>query len=145
MNIDWVHFTPLWSLIGGLLIGLSASIFLLFHGRIMGVSGILGGLIRPLKGDRGWRISFIAVLISATIGAKLLGLMPAIDIESSPLQLAIAGLLVGFGTATGSGCTSGHGVCGIARLSPRSISATITFIATGVLTVWIMRHSGIGG
>ena len=145
MNIDWVHFTPLWSLIGGLLIGLSASIFLLFHGRIMGVSGILGGLIRPLKGDRGWRISFIAGLISATIGAKLLGLMPAIDIESSPLQLAIAGLLVGFGTATGSGCTSGHGVCGIARLSPRSISATITFIATGVLTVWTMRHSGIGG
>ncbi len=145
MTIDWAHFTPLWSTIGGLLIGLAASIFILFHGRIMGVSGILGGLIRPLKGDIGWRVIFFLGLISAPIGARFLGLMPEIEIDGSPLQLIVAGLLVGFGTNLGSGCTSGHGVCGIARLSPRSITATLTFMATGVLTVWVMYHSGIGG
>ena len=144
MTIDWAHFTPLWSTIGGLLIGLAASIFILFHGRIMGVSGILGGLIRPLKGDIGWRVIFFLGLISAPIGARFLGLMPEIEIDGSPLQLIVAGLLVGFGTNFGSGCTSGHGVCGIARLSPRSITATLTFMATGVLTVWVMQHSGIG-
>jgi len=145
MTIDWAHFTPLWSTIGGLLIGLAASVFILFHGRIMGVSGIFGGLIRPLKGDIGWRVIFFLGLISAPIGARFLGLMPEIEIDGSPLQLMIAGLLVGFGTNFGSGCTSGHGVCGIARLSPRSITATLTFMATGVLTVWVMHHSGIGG
>jgi len=145
MTIDWAHFTPLWSTIGGLLIGLAASVFILFHGRIMGVSGILGGLIRPIKGDIGWRVIFFLGLISAPIGARFLGLMPEIEIDGSPLQLIVAGLLVGFGTNLGSGCTSGHGVCGIARLSPRSITATLTFMATGVLTVWVMHHSGIGG
>jgi len=145
MTIDWAHFTPLWSTIGGLLIGLAASIFILFHGRIMGVSGILGGLIRPLRGDIGWRVIFFLGLISAPIGTRFLGLMPEIEIDGSPLQLIVAGLLVGFGTNLGSGCTSGHGVCGIARLSPRSITATLTFMATGVLTVWVMHHSGIGG
>jgi uncharacterized membrane protein YedE/YeeE len=145
MTIDWAHFTPLWSTLGGLLVGLAASIFILFHGRIMGVSGILAGLIRPLKGDVAWRLSFFLGLISAPIGAKILGILPAIDIEGSPILLIIAGLLVGFGTNFGSGCTSGHGVCGIARLSPRSITATLTFMTTGVLAVWIMHHSGIGG
>ncbi len=145
MMMDWAHFTPLWSLIGGLFVGLAATLFILFHGRIMGVSGILGGLIRPLRGDIGWRVIFLLGLVSAPIAAKILGVMPAIDIESSPVQLILAGLLVGFGTATGSGCTSGHGVCGIARLSPRSITATLTFMATGILTVWLMRHSGFGG
>jgi len=145
MTIDWAHFTPLWSTIGGLLIGLAASLFILFHGRIMGVSGILGGLIRPLKGDIGWRVIFFLGLISAPIGARFFGLMPEIEIDGSPLQLIVAGLLVGFGTNLGSGCTSGHGVCGIARLSPRSITATLTFMATGVLTVWVIHHSGIEG
>ncbi len=145
MTIDWAHFTPLWSSLGGLLVGLAASIFILFHGRIMGVSGILGGLIRPLKGDIAWRIIFLSGLISAPIGAQVLGLMPAVEINASPIQLIIAGLLVGFGTNLGSGCTSGHGVCGIARLSPRSITATLTFMATGVMTVWVVHHSGFGG
>jgi uncharacterized membrane protein YedE/YeeE len=145
MMMDWLHFTPLWSLIGGLLIGIAASLFILLHGRIMGVSGILGGLIRPLKGDVGWRVTFILGLISAPIGARIFGLMPPIDIQSSPVQLIAAGLLVGFGTVFGSGCTSGHGVCGMARLSPRSIIATITFMITGILTVWVIRHSGFGG
>jgi len=145
MTIDWAHFTPLWSSLGGLLVGLAASIFILFHGRIMGVSGILGGLIRPLKGDIAWRIIFLSGLIFAPIGAQVLGLMPAVEINASPIQLIIAGLLVGFGTNLGSGCTSGHGVCGIARLSPRSITATLTFMATGVMTVWVVHHSGFGG
>ena len=145
MTMDWVHFTPLWSLIGGLLIGLAASLFILLHGRIMGVSGILGGLIRPLKGDIGWRVTFISGLISAPIGAHFLTLMPTIDIQSSSVQLIAAGLLVGFGTTLGSGCTSGHGVCGMARLSPRSITATATFMIMGILTVWVIRHSGLGG
>ena len=145
MRIDWSHFTPLESLGGGLLIGLAAAAFIIVHGRIMGVSGILGGIVRPLKGDFLWRATFMLGLIAAPFIARLAGLLPEAQIEGSLVQLVIAGLLVGFGTALGSGCTSGHGVCGIARLSPRSIVATMLFVGSGMATVWAVRAFGFGG
>lgn len=145
MRIDWSHFTPFESLGGGVLIGLAAAVFILVHGQIMGVSGILGGLLRPLKGDILWRATFLLGLIAAPFIARLVGLLPEAQIEGSLVQLVIAGLLVGFGTALGSGCTSGHGVCGIARLSPRSIVATMLFVGSGMATVWAVRAFGFGG
>ena len=145
MRLDWIHFTPFESLAGGLLIGLAAAVFILVHGRIMGVSGILGGLMPPLKGDILWRVSFMLGLIAAPLIARLAGLLPEVEIEGSLVQLILAGLLVGFGTALGSGCTSGHGVCGMARLSPRSIVATILFVGSGMVTVWAVHAFGLGG
>lgn len=144
MTIDWIQFSPTTAFSGGLLIGLAAAAFILFHGRIMGVSSILGGLLRAAKGDRGWRVSFLGGLIAAPLFAMLTGLAPAVRIEQSFLGLILAGLLVGFGTSLGNGCTSGHGVCGIARLSPRSIIATLTFMAFGMLTVWFMHRVQAG-
>ena len=144
MSIDFVHFSPFSAIFGGALIGLAAALFILAHGRIMGVSGILGGLVRPLKGDWGWRTRFLAGLIAAPLLARLAGFMPEARIDSSLIVLVMAGLLVGFGTSLGSGCTSGHGVCGIARLSPRSITATLIFMAFGIATVWAMRVIGWG-
>jgi len=145
MRLDWIHFTPFESLAGGLLIGLAAAVFILVHGRIMGVSGILGGLMPPLKGDILWRVSFMLGLIAAPLIARLAGLLPEVEIEGSLVQLILAGLLVGFGTVLGSGCTSGHGVCGMARLSPRSIVATILFVGSGMVTVWAVHAFGLGG
>lgn len=142
MTIDFLNFTPLSAAASGALIGLAAAIFILAHGRIMGVSGILGGLVRPLKGDWGWRIRVFAGLISAPLLARAAGILPEARIDASVLILVIAGLLVGFGTSLGSGCTSGHGVCGIARLSPRSIAATLIFMVFGMATVWAMRVMG---
>jgi len=139
VTINWMEFTPIESFAGGLLIGLAAALFVLFHGRIMGVSGIVGGLLRSSKGDRSWRLSFLAGLILAPLITKFAGFAPAIRIEQSMIWLVVAGVLVGFGTSLGSGCTSGHGVCGIARLSPRSIAATIIFMAFAMLTVWLMN------
>ena len=144
MSIDWSHFTPWLSLTGGLVIGVAAALFIIVHGRIMGVSGIAAGLIAPLRGDIAWRATFLLGLIAAPVAVRLFGALPVPRIDSGVVQLIIAGLLVGFGTACGSGCTSGHGVCGIARLSPRSIVATALFMAAGVGTVWAMRHFGIG-
>jgi uncharacterized protein len=144
VTIDWAQFSPLSAFSGGLLIGLAAAGFILFHGRIMGVSSILGGLIDSAKGDRIWRLSFIAGLIAAPLLAKLMGFMPSVRIDQSLLGLVFAGLLVGFGTSLGNGCTSGHGVCGIARLSPRSIIATLTFMAFGMLTVWLTHKFQAG-
>ena len=144
MTVDLIHFTPLASLAGGLLIGLAASIFILVHGRIMGVSGILGGIMAPLSGDIDWRIAFLLGLVSVPLGAALLGVQLPVQIDSSVSQLMAGGLLVGFGATIGSGCTSGHGVCGIARLSPRSLVATGVFMATGVLTVYLTHHGVIG-
>ena len=140
MTIDWAQFSPLSAFSGGFLIGLAAAAFILLHGRIMGVSSILGGLIGSAKGDRGWRLSFLAGLIAAPLLAKLMGFMPSVRIDQSLLGLVFSGLLVGFGTSLGNGCTSGHGVCGIARLSSRSIIATLTFMAFGMLTVWLMHR-----
>lgn len=145
ISVNWVAFTPWTALIGGALIGLAAVLFLFLHGRIMGVSGILSGLVSPLKGDLSWRVTFLAGLIAAPVLAKILGLMPPIEISAGVIELVIAGLLVGFGTTLGSGCTSGHGVCGIARLSPRSIVATCVFVGVGMATVYLRQHFGFGG
>lgn len=140
MNIDTMAFTPGAALAGGALIGLAAAVFVLFNGRIAGISGILGGLLKPRRGDIGWRLAFIGGLIGAPIIYSVVWRLPDIHIEASPLTLIIAGLIVGFGTRIGSGCTSGHGVCGISRLSPRSIVATLTFMAMGFITVFLVRH-----
>lgn len=143
--INWAAFTPWTALIGGTLIGFAAVLFILLHGRIMGVSGIVSGLITPLRGDSGWRLSFLAGLIAASFLAHHFDLMPPVQISDNILDLVIAGLLVGFGTSLGSGCTSGHGVCGIARLSPRSIVATCVFVCVGMITVYLRQHIGLGG
>lgn len=140
MVIDSIHFTPLASFGGGLLIGLGAAVLLLANGRVAGVSGIAGGLLRPARGDIGWRLAFLLGLLAAPLGWLALQAMPPAQIDHSPALLAVSGLLVGLGTRFGSGCTSGHGVCGIARLSPRSIVATICFVAAGFVTVYVMRH-----
>ena len=135
------NFTPLASLAGGVLIGLSASAMLLLDGKIAGISGILAGVLKPVTGDTLWRICFLTGLLAG--GLLLKELLPrAFEfglIRRFPL-LAIAGLLVGFGTRLGSGCTSGHGVCGVSRLSPRSLVATATFIFTGALVVYLLNH-----
>ena len=134
MSIDWNAFSPVPSLIGGTLIGLAASALALFDGRIAGISGIVGGLVPPRRGDLHWRLAFVGGLLCAPWAYQALHALPAIRIEAAPLQLAFAGLLVGVGTRLGSGCTSGHGVCGLARGSRRSLVATLSFIATGVAT-----------
>lgn len=140
MRIDWLHFTPWASLAGGILIGLATALLLLANGRVAGISGILGGLLRPAKGDVAWRVAFIAGLFLAPIVWLTLRAMPPAQIDHSPALLAAGGLLVGIGTRFGSGCTSGHGVCGIARLSPRSLLATACFVAAGFVTVFVVRH-----
>lgn len=140
MHIDWTHFTPWTSLAGGLLIGAAAAIFLLFSGRIAGISGILGGLLRPAKGDVAWRLAFLAGLLLAPLIYRLLGPLPETRVDADTATLVAAGLLVGIGTRYGGGCTSGHGVCGIARLSPRSLVATACFMAAGFATVFLVRH-----
>ncbi len=140
MNIDWTHFTPLASLAGGLMIGLGAALLLLANGRIAGISGILGGLLRPARGDIAWRVAFLAGLFVAPLAWLAMRAMPPAQIDHTPALLAVAGLLVGLGTRFGSGCTSGHGVCGIARLSPRSLVATLCFMIAGFVTVYVMRH-----
>ncbi|GJI89718.1 YeeE/YedE family protein [Duganella hordei] len=140
MTIDSLHFTPWPALAGGVLIGLAAALFILLNGRIAGISGIIGGLLRPNKGDIGWRFAFIAGLILAPVIYGVFYALPATQIDAGTGILIVAGLLVGVGTRYGSGCTSGHGVCGISRLSPRSIAATIIFMAAGFVTVFLLRH-----
>jgi len=140
MIIDWNNFTPWSALAGGVLIGISASLFILLNGRIAGITGIIGGLFRPVAHDAGWRIAFTLGLIAAPIVWLLFGQLPEITIDAGYGLLVIAGLIVGFSARYGSGCTSGHGVCGISRLSPRSIIATLAFMGTGFLTVYMMRH-----
>ncbi|MTV36901.1 YeeE/YedE family protein [Duganella radicis] len=140
MTVDWNTFTPAASLAGGLLIGLAAAIFVVFNGRIAGISGIIGGLIRPHRGDWGWRAAFIAGLIISPIIYAIFFQLPSVQIEADTPTLLIAGLIVGIGTRFGSGCTSGHGVCGISRLSFRSAIATLTFMLAGFITVFLVRH-----
>ncbi len=140
MMIDIEHFTPWSSLAGGLLIGVAAAMFLLFNGRIAGISGILGGLLRPAAGDIGWRIAFVAGLLGAPVVYGIAARLPPVHVDASVTTLIVAGLLVGAGTRYGSGCTSGHGVCGLSRLSPRSMIATASFMLAGFVTVFIMRH-----
>lgn len=140
MTIDWTHFTPLSSLSGGLLIGLAAAVLVLFSGRIAGISGIIGGLLRPKQGDLAWRSAFLIGLLAAPWLYQTVAPLPEVRIDTGSGMLVIAGLLVGIGTRYGSGCTSGHGVCGISRLSPRSLVATAAFMLTGFVTVFIVRH-----
>ncbi|BBJ23345.1 YeeE/YedE family protein [Candidatus Nitrotoga sp. AM1P] len=140
MTIDWANFTPWSSLAGGVLIGLATAMFLLLNGRIAGISGILGGLLRPIKGDVGWRVAFVAGLIFSPIAFSVAAPLPAVQIDADAASLIMAGLLVGIGTRYGSGCTSGHGVCGLSRLSPRSMVATALFMLAGFVTVFITRH-----
>lgn len=134
-------FTPVSATIGGLLIGLAAALLWLTMGRIAGISGILGGLRAVRAGDTGWRIAFVAGLVAAPLLVEAAGGgVPAPRLESGPGLLVLAGLLVGFGTRLGSGCTSGHGVCGLARVSRRSLVATALFMGTAVVTVFVLRH-----
>ena len=140
MTIVWNVFTPWSALIGGMLIGLAAAMFALLNGRIAGISGVLGGLLKPMRGDIGWRVAFIGGLVVAPLVYGLFAALPAVQIDASYLALVVAGLLVGVGTRYGSGCTSGHGVCGLSRLSPRSLVATLTFMAAGFATVFAVRH-----
>ena len=144
MTIDWLHFTPALSSLGGVLIGLAAGILVLFTGRVAGISGIAGGLLRPKTGEIGWRVAFLGGLLAAPIMYQVLAPLPETRVDASWLLLVLAGLLVGVGTRYGAGCTSGHGICGLSRLSPRSLAAVLCFMAAGFLTVFVTRHlSGI--
>jgi uncharacterized protein len=140
VSIDWSQFTPWPSLAGGLLLGAAAGMFILLNGRLLGISGLVGGLLKPRTGDTGWRIAFLAGLLAAPAAWALFAPPVAPRIDAGPALLVVAGLLVGWGTRYGSGCTSGHGVCGLARLSPRSFAATLAFMATGFVTVFVVRH-----
>ncbi len=140
MTLDWNHFTPWTSLSGGVLLGLASALFILVNGRVLGISGILGGLLRPRAGDSGWRIAFILGLLVAPAVWALFAAPVVPRIEAGPAVLVVAGLLVGWGTRYGSGCTSGHGVCGLSRMSPRSLVATLAFMGTGFITVFVLRH-----
>jgi uncharacterized membrane protein YedE/YeeE len=134
------NFTPVSSLLGGLLIGAAAALLILANGRIAGVSGIAGGLLSPQAGGRAWRILFLLGLIAGAFGLQRLGLGPLPGIEAGWPLLLLGGLAVGFGTRLGGGCTSGHGVCGLARFSARSLAATAVFMAAGIATVYVLRH-----
>jgi hypothetical protein len=140
MSVDWNAFTPTAALAGGVLIGSAAAVFALFNGRIAGISGVLGGLLRPVMGDLGWRVAFVLGLVAAPLAYAVFASVPAPRIDAGWGQLVIAGLLVGIGTRYGSGCTSGHGVCGLSRLSLRSLVATATFMGAGFATVFVVRH-----
>ncbi|OUM00780.1 YeeE/YedE family protein [Variovorax sp. JS1663] len=140
MSIDWNHFTPLTALAGGALIGIAAAMFVLLNGRIAGISGVLGGLLKPVKGDSAWRIAFVLGLVGAPLAYLLFAALPKPQIDAGYGSLVLAGLLVGIGTRYGSGCTSGHGVCGLSRLSPRSLVATAAFMGAGFVTVFVTRH-----
>lgn len=140
MTIDWTHFTPWTSLAGGLLLGLAAALFILVNGRILGISTILGGLLRPARGDTGWRLAFLAGLLAAPLLYAVVAGPTAARIDAGWGTLVVAGLLVGVGTRYGAGCTSGHGVCGLSRLSPRSLVATLAFMGAGFVTVYLARH-----
>lgn len=144
MTIYWEAFTPWSATAGGLLIGLAAASMVVLLGRIAGISGILGGLLQVGTWANvrqwGWRAAFVTGMLAAPLLWQLFAPLPAVQMPSSPTVIVIAGLLVGFGTRLGSGCTSGHGVCGLSRLSLRSLAATLMFMATGVLSVFLMRH-----
>ena len=146
MNIDWAHFTPFASLTGGIILGVASAMFILLNGRILGISGILGGLMPPKLGDTFWRISFLlGLLVAPTVFHAVVPAqyITAPRIDATDMMVVIAGLLVGIGTRYASGCTSGHGVCGLSRLSPRSLVATLSFMGAGFAMVYVMRHLAI--
>ena len=144
MNVDWMHFTPWLSLAGGIMIGLAAAMLVLLNGRIAGISGILAGAVFSGGNERWWRLAFLAGLLLSPWLYRLTAGVPVMQFEAGWPALIVAGLLVGFGTRLGSGCTSGHGVCGLSRQSPRSLAATCLFMAAGFVTVFVIRHL-IGG
>ncbi|MBP8171056.1 MAG: YeeE/YedE family protein [Pseudomonas sp.] len=144
MTIDWLHFTPWSALAGGALIGVAAALFVLFNGRIAGISGLLGSLLVRDGEGRGEKALFLLGVLLAPLLWQVFAALPAIEFQGGWLSLLLAGLLVGLGSRYGAGCTSGHGVCGIARLSPRSLLATLVFMASGFATVYVLRH-GLGG
>ncbi len=145
MQIDWFSFTPIPALLGGMILGSAAALYVFLHGRILGISGIVSGLIHPQQGDRSWRIVLILGLLTAPLSAALFfGIRPIVQVDADWFAVVLAGLLVGFGSQYGSGCTSGHGICGLSRLSPRSLVATLSFMGAGFLTVYVLRHL-IGG
>jgi len=135
------EFTPISGLIGGMMIGLAAVLFLLFNGRVAGISGIAGGMIGGRASELGWRAAFvIGLIVGPLIVALIRGSMATVTVQTTWPWLIVAGLLVGFGTRLGAGCTSGHGVCGLARGSRRSLVATVLFFAVAVVTVFVTRH-----
>ena len=140
MTIDWASFTPASAAAGGVLIGLAAGLLLLLNGRVAGVSGIAGGVLRPARGDVAWRLAFLAGLVAAPACYALVRTLPPITFDISLPVIALAGFVVGIGTRYGAGCTSGHGICGISRLSPRSLVATCCFVAAGMATAVVLRH-----
>ncbi len=143
MMIDWSHFTPWSAISGGVLLGIASALFILANGRILGISGIVGGLLPPKLGDTGWRIAFLVGMFAAPWVFLLLAPADFISvprIQANTITTVIAGLLVGIGTRYASGCTSGHGVCGLSRLSPRSLVATLSFMGAGFGTVLVVRH-----
>lgn len=140
--MDHAHFTPVASLVGGLVIGLAAALLWILNGRVAGITGIVGEIFRRGRGDTAWRLAFVCGLVA---GGALIHLVrpAAFDLPRGGTGLlVVAGLLVGFGTRLGNGCTSGHGLCGVARLSPRSIAATLTFMTVAMATVLVMHHLG---
>jgi uncharacterized membrane protein YedE/YeeE len=139
------NFTPISSLIGGLLIGFSTLLLIRWLGQIAGISGIVGQLWSTAGADRLWRLAFVAGLLLAPLLYARFAPLPAVQITASPLWLIVSGLLVGFGSRLGGGCTSGHGVCGLSRLSLRSVVATLTFMLTAMLVVWLVRHVLVSG
>ncbi|WP_312129873.1 YeeE/YedE family protein [Diaphorobacter nitroreducens] len=144
MTILWNSFTPWSSLAGGMLIGLAAALLIVLLGRIAGISGIVGALLQRSSwasvANWGWRAAFVIGMVAAPLVWQLIAPLPLMEMPSNPLVIVLAGLLVGFGTRLGSGCTSGHGVCGLSRLSLRSLAATLTFIGAGAATVFVVRH-----
>jgi uncharacterized membrane protein YedE/YeeE len=140
MTLDWTAFTPGAAALGGVLIGLASGAFVLLCGRIAGISGIVGGLLRPVRGDIGWRVAFIAGLLVAPLAWGLVAPLPPVQVDAGWGTLAVAGVLVGLGTRYAGGCTSGHGVCGLSRRSPRSLVATLVFMGMGFATVFVVRH-----
>jgi hypothetical protein len=140
MIIDWASFTPWSALLGGVMIGVSAGMLMLLNGRIAGISGLVGGLLAGPTDGNGERLAFVVGLVVAPLLYWAVQERPAILIEAGPVALVSAGLLVGLGSRLGSGCTSGHGLCGLARLSPRSLLATVSFMGAGFITVYVLRH-----
>ncbi len=141
MLIDWNHFTPWLSLAGGILLGIASALFILVNGRILGISGIVGGLLSPKAGDVAWRVAFVLGLLAAPMLYAGLRGPWEVRIDAGWGTVVAAGLLVGIGTRYASGCTSGHGVCGLSRLSPRSLVATMSFMAAGFVVVYLVRHA----
>jgi uncharacterized protein len=141
MTVDWVVFTPWSAAIGGAVIGLAAALLVLVNGRVAGISGIVGGMLQPRVDDFRWRLAFVTGLLLAPVVYALVAALPSATIAASYPVLIVAGVLVGIGTRFAGGCTSGHGVCGLSRLSPRSLVATLVFMAAGFVVVFVVRHA----